>query len=235
MRKRSKHTQYYRPTIAKRRGNWVGITVSLVLLFLSGAMIYMVEMNPPEQLLSVSGVVEGRTPIYSRDKSLNGFRFCVGKPSITFTYLQPDPRVDETLAAVSRAASVTVLYATHAHRNPTLWGLAADGRTLTTTEELRDARSLELMAWVLGFVVSGAVALHLIARAVRERRRNARVDTRKCQDEQFQSALVSPRRVDSGHYNKVCNRPEADIRLARSVTTRHDRKTNGEGSFRFGC
>lgn len=174
MRKRSKHTQHDRPKIGKQRSNLVGITVSLVSLFLFGAMIYTVEMYPPEQLLSVSGVVEGRTPIYSRDKSLNGFRFCVGEPCITFTYLQPAPRVDETLAAVSRAAWVTVLYATHAHRNPTLWGLAADGRTLTSTQELRDARIWELMAWMLGFVVSGAVALHFIVRAVMERRRNAR-------------------------------------------------------------
>jgi hypothetical protein len=137
-------------------------------------MIYMVEISPPDQLLSVSGAVEDRTPIYSRDKSLKGFRFCIGEPRITFTYLRPDPRVDETLAAVSRAAWVTVLYSTHADRNPTLWGLAADGRTLATTDELREARSWELMTWVFGFVVSGAVALHFITRAFKERRRNAR-------------------------------------------------------------
>jgi hypothetical protein len=137
-------------------------------------MIYMVEISPPDQLLSVSGAVEDRTPIYSRDKSLKGFRFCIGEPRITFTYLRPDPRVDETLAAVSRAAWVTVLYSTHADRNPTLWGLAADGRTLATTDELREARSWELMTWVFGFVVSGAVALYFITRAFKERRRNAR-------------------------------------------------------------
>lgn len=177
MKKRSKHTQYYqyyRPSIGKRHSNWVGIAVSLVFLFLSGAMIHMAEINPSDQLLSVSGVVENRTPIYSRGKSLSGFRFCVGQPCITFTYLQSDPRMDETLAAVSRAAWVTVLYATHADRNPTLWGLAADGRTLATTEELHDARSWKLMTWVLGFVVSGAVALYFIARDVREHRRTAR-------------------------------------------------------------
>jgi hypothetical protein len=174
MKKLSKHTQYYRPPIGKQRSNWVEITVSLVFLFLFGAIIYMAEINPPDQLLSVSGVVVDRTPIYSRDKSLNGFRFCVGDPRITFTYLQPDPRVDETLSAVSRADWVTVLYATHADRNPTLWGLGVDGRTLASTEELREARRWKLMIWVIGFVVSGAVALHFIARAVRERRRNVR-------------------------------------------------------------
>jgi hypothetical protein len=137
-------------------------------------MIYMAEISPPDRLLSVSGAVEDRTPIYSRDKSLNGFRFCIGEPRITFTYLQPDPRVDETLAAVSHAGWVTVLYSTHVDRNPTLWGLAADGRTLTTTDELRQARTWRLMAWVFGFVVSGTVALHFITRAFRERRRNGR-------------------------------------------------------------
>jgi len=171
MKKRSKHARYYRPPIGKQRSDWFEITLSLASLFLSGAMIYMTEISPPERLLSASGVIEDRTPIYSRGKSLNGFRFCIGEPRITFTYLQPDPRVDETLAAVSRAAWVTVLYSTHANRNPTLWGLAADGRILATTDELRDARGGRLMAWVFGFVISGTVALHYITRAFRERRR----------------------------------------------------------------
>ena len=171
MKKRSKHARYYRPPIREQRSDRIGITLSLTSLFLSGAMIYMTEISPPDRLLYASGVVEDRTPIYSRGKSLNGFRFCIGEPRITFTYLQPDPRVDETLAAVSRAARVTVLYSAHADQNPTLWGLAADGRTLATTDELRDARSGSLMAWVFGFVISGTVALHYMARAFRERRR----------------------------------------------------------------
>jgi hypothetical protein len=148
---------------------------SFLFLFMFGAIIYLVDADPPQQLLSVSGVVEERTPIYSRDRSLSGFRFCVGQPCIAFTYLRPDPRVDETLAAVSRAAWVTVLYATHADRSSTLWGLVVDGRTLATTRELRDARSWNLTMYVVGFFVSGAVALLFVARAVRERRRrNAR-------------------------------------------------------------
>ena len=171
MKKQSKHARYYRPPIGKQRSDRIGITLSVASFFLSGAMIYMTEISPPDQLLSASGVAENRTPIRSRGKSLNGFRFCIGEPRITFTYLQPDPRVDETLAAVSRAARVTVLYSTHAGRNPTLWGLAADGRTLATTDELRDARSSRLIAWVFGFVISGAVALHYMTRAFRERRR----------------------------------------------------------------
>lgn len=175
MKKRSKHTQYFSYPIAKKRGVWLEITVSMFCLFLSGAMIYMAEVDPPDQLLSVSGVVENRTPIYSRDRSLNGFRFCIGMPCITFTYSRPDPRVDETFSAVSRAAWVTVLYQAHANRRPTLWGLIADGRTLHTTEELHDARNWKLMTWIFGLVVSGAVALHFIARAVKERRlRNTR-------------------------------------------------------------
>jgi hypothetical protein len=175
MKKRSKHTQYYRPTIAKQRDDWGWVMLSLIFLSLFGAMIYMVDVEPPAQLLSVSGVVEDRAPIYARDKSLNGFKFCIGEPCMTFTYLQPAPRVEETLAAVTRAATVTVQYAIHADGGHTLWGLAADGRALATTEELRDARSWTLLLSVLGFVGSGAVALHFIARAVRERRhRNTR-------------------------------------------------------------
>ena len=175
MKKRSKHTQYYRPPIAKQRSDWGWVMFSLIFLFLFGFMIYMVDVEPPDQLLSVSGVVEGRAPIYARNKSLNGFRFCIGEPCMSFTYLQPDPRVEETLAAVTRAATVTVQYATHADGGHTLWGLAADGRALASTEELRDARSWTLFLSVLGFVGSGAVALHFLARAVMERRRrNAR-------------------------------------------------------------
>lgn len=174
MKNRSKHAQYYRPPIGRQRSHWVGMTLSIVTLFLSGAMIYTAEISPPDRLLSVRGAVEDHTPIYSRGKRLNGFRFCIGEPRITFTYLQPDPHVDETLAAVSRAGSVTVLYAIHANRNPTLWGLAADGRTLTTTDELREARSWRLIAWVFGFVLSGTVALHFFMRAISERSRNRR-------------------------------------------------------------
>jgi hypothetical protein len=172
MKKRSKHARYYRPPIGKQRSDWVGITLSLAALFLSGAMIYMAETSPPDRLLSVSGTVDDRTPIYSRGKSLNGFRFCIGEPRITFTYLRPDPRVNETLMAITRAARVTVVYSTHADRNPTLWGLAADGRTLATTDELRDVRGWRLMAWTFGFVVSGAFALHYIKRAFRARKPN---------------------------------------------------------------
>lgn len=167
MKRRSKHTQYYRPPFAKKRSNWVEITLSLVFMFLFGVMIYFIEVDPPGQLLSVSGVLEDRVPIYARDKSLRGFRFCVGEPCMAFTYLRPDPRVDETLEAVSRAAWVTVLYANHTDRSPTLWGLAVDGRTLATTGELRDARISRLAMWVLGLVFSGAVALYFSARAVR--------------------------------------------------------------------
>ncbi len=167
MKRRSKHTQYYRPPIAKKRSNWVEITLSLFFMFLFGVMIYFIEVDPPDQLLSVSGVLEDRVPIYSRNKSLSGFRFCVGEPCMPFTYLQPDPRVDETLEAVSRAAWITVLYANNTDRSPTLWGLAVDGRTLATTEELRNARISKLAIWALGFLFSGAVAMYFSARAVR--------------------------------------------------------------------
>jgi hypothetical protein len=171
MRKRSKHTQYFRPPIGRKRSHWGEISVSLLFFMLFACIIYFTDADPPDQLLSISGAVESRTAIYSRGKKLTGFRFCIGDPCMTFTFQQPDPRVDEAWAVVDRASRVTVLYADHADRNPSLWGLEVDGRTLATTKELRDARFGSLMTWLLGLVGSGAVAAHYIARAFRARKR----------------------------------------------------------------
>ena len=170
MKKRAKHTEYFWPPIHKQSSNGVWILFSLIGLVMFGAAIFVSDVESPEHLSSVSGVVEKREPIYSRDKRLTGFHFCVGQPCVPFTYAQPDPRVEETLEIVKRAASITVLYAAPPNRRPKLWGIAADGQTLATTEELRDARSWNLMLWVLGFVASGVAGLHFILRAVRERR-----------------------------------------------------------------
>ena len=169
MRKRSKHTQYFRPEIGKQRSDWVAITVSLLFCFLSGCLIYFSDVNPPDRLLSIMGAAEILTPIYSRTKALTGFRFGIGDPRMTFTYQQPDPRVQEAWAAVERDSRVTVLYESHADSNPSLWGLEVDGRTLATTEELRDARGWKLMTSLLVFVVSAAVAAHYIACAFKAR------------------------------------------------------------------
>ena len=136
MSKRSKHRQYFRPPIGKKRSDWVEITVSLLFFVMSGGLIYFSDVIAPDRLPSISGVAESRTPIYSRTKALTGFRFCSGDSPMTFTYRQPDPRVEEAWAAVERDSPVTVLYAAHADRNPSLWGLEVNGRTLATTEEL---------------------------------------------------------------------------------------------------
>lgn len=79
--------------------------------------------------------------------------------------------MQEAWAAVERDSRVTVLYEAHADRNPSIWGLEVDGRTLATTEELRDARGWNLMMSLLVFVVSAAVAAHYIARALKARTR----------------------------------------------------------------
>ena len=169
MRKRSKHTQYFRPPIGKKRSEWVEMMVSLLFCFMSGGLIYLSDTNPPDRLLSISGAAEARTPIYSRTKALTGFRFCIGNPCMTFTYQQPGPRVEEVWAAVERDPQVTVLYAARADRNPRLWGIEMAGRRFTTTEELRDARGGQQVTALLVFIVSAAVAAYFIARACKRR------------------------------------------------------------------
>lgn len=169
MKKRSKHTRYFRPPIGKKRSYWGEISVSLLFFMLTACLIYVTDADPPGQLLSISGAVDSRTAIYSRGKKLTGFRFCIGDPCMDFTFQQPDPRVDEAWAAVDSASRVTVLYAAHADRNPRLWGLEVDGRKLATTKELRDARFGELMTWVLGLVASGVASAHYLIRTWRAR------------------------------------------------------------------
>ena len=170
MRRRSKQTQYFRPSIGKKRSDWVEIMVSLLFCFMSGGLIYLSDANPPDQLLSISGAAESPTPVYSRTKALTGFRFCIVNPCMTFTYQQPDPRVEEVLAAVERDPQVTVLYAARADRNPRLWAIEVAGRTLATTKELRDARGGQQVTALLVFVVSAAVAAYYIARACKRRK-----------------------------------------------------------------
>ena len=47
----------------------------------------------PIPLHHAEGRIISRTPIYSKGK-LTGFRFCIDSPRLTFTYANPDPRVE---------------------------------------------------------------------------------------------------------------------------------------------
>ena len=141
----------------RQYGNWGTIFVSTLFFVMLGWLIYLSDVGPPENLLSIQGRLESLTPIHTK-KQLTGFRFCIAKQRMTFTYEQPDLRVEQTMAAVDSASHITVLYAAHADRNPTLWGLEVDGRALPTADELRTARVGRLLWIILGFLVAGAVA-----------------------------------------------------------------------------
>jgi hypothetical protein len=139
-----------------RRG--AALFVSAIFLVLFAALLFLLEVKPPGELHSIEGVISSQTPINNKGK-LSGFRFCVGNPVMTFTYLDPDPRVESVWPVIAGSKRVRVHYASHTSRNPTLWGLEADGRTLATVSELESARASRFLLLLAGVCASGVVAL----------------------------------------------------------------------------
>jgi hypothetical protein len=136
--------------------------ISTLFFVLLTVLLFLQEPEPPAQARSVQGLVTDRTPIETKGK-LTGFRFCVGNPKMTSTYLDPDPDVERAWATLQRATRVRVQYAVHEGRNPTLWSLEADGKVIATMAELKQARSsrfwLLLAGVCLTFSVSVAAAM----------------------------------------------------------------------------
>jgi hypothetical protein len=132
--------------------------ISTLFFVLLTVLLLLLDPEPPQQPLSVQGIVTDRTPIETKGK-LTGFRFCVGNPKMTFTYLNPDPNVERAWAALQGATRVRVQYAVHERRNPTLWSLEADGRFIATMAELEEARSSRFWLLLVGVCLTFAIAV----------------------------------------------------------------------------
>lgn len=145
--------------------------VSTLLFVLFAALLVLRDINPPSKLLTLDGSIVGRTPIHTKGK-LTGFRFCLGNPLVTFTYQDPDPRVESVWAVMENSKRAVVLYSTHSGRNPTLWGLQADDRTLATVAELESARTKQWLIWLAGALISGAVAVAVACQKLKSRLRH---------------------------------------------------------------
>ena len=135
----------------------ITLFVSLLFCILFALLVFLQDAEPPDELLSLDGPIVNRTPIYSKGK-LTGFRFCIGNPLMTLTYQDPDPRVQSVWATMENARRVSVQYSTRPGRNPTLWGLEVEGRTLATVTELKAARVSSLVLYLAGAIASAFVS-----------------------------------------------------------------------------
>lgn len=156
-----------------KRLGWRGTTFVISSLFfvLLVALACLLDTEPPKEMRVVQGVISSRVAIETKGR-LTGFRFCVGDPVMTFTYLDPDPDVKAAWSAMQGAVRARVRYAPHPTRNPTLWGLDVDGHTIATRDELAAARSTRLGLLLAGIGLSGGTALALgISWARRARKR----------------------------------------------------------------
>ncbi|MCE4557199.1 hypothetical protein [Pelomonas cellulosilytica] len=143
--------------------------MSMLLFLLLSALLVLSDFSPPKDLFVVQGQVVNLTRIETKGK-LTGFRFCVGNPLKTFTYSDPDPNVAHAWSALEESKVIRVQYAAHRYQNPTLWGLAVDGKSIASTSELEAARVTRFALLLAGACVSGAVAIWSFKSWLRSRR-----------------------------------------------------------------
>lgn len=132
--------------------------MSTLVFLLIAALLLLIDVSPPKDLALVEGRVVSLTRIETKGK-LTGFRFCVGNPLKTFTYLDPDPDVAHAWSALQNSKVVRVQYAIHRYQNPTLWGLEADNKSVASTSELEAARVTRFALLLVGACISGAIAV----------------------------------------------------------------------------
>ncbi|NCT84338.1 MAG: hypothetical protein GXC94_14410 [Comamonadaceae bacterium] len=149
--------------------NVVTLFVSMFVFVLISALLLLSDISPPKELALVEGRVVNLTRIETKRK-LTGFRFCVGDPLKTFTYLDPDPDVALAWSALQDSKVVRVQYAVHQYQNPTLWGLEADNKSVVTTSELEAARVRRFVLLLVGACVSGTVVIFSFRSWFRSRR-----------------------------------------------------------------
>ncbi len=143
--------------------------VSMLVFLLISALLLLSDVSPPKELALIEGQIVNLTRIENKGK-LTGFRFCVGDPLMTFTYLDPDPDVAHAWSALQDSQVVRVQYAVHQYQNPTLWGLEADSKIVASTSELETARVTRFVLLLVGACVSGAVAIFSFRGWLRSRR-----------------------------------------------------------------
>ena len=151
----------------RRQNGTLFVSVSMFLLL--SAMLVLSDFLPPKDLLVVEGQVINLTRIESKGK-LTGFRFCVGNPLVTFTYLDPNPDIARAWSALQDSKVVRVQYAVHRYQNPTLWGLETDGKSMASTSELETARVTRFALLLVGACIAGAVAIWSFKSWLRSRR-----------------------------------------------------------------
>lgn len=155
--------------MVKKLESFSAIFVSSLLFAACALMVYLAEVEPPEKMLTVTGPITNLTPIYS-DRAGARFRFCMGKPLLTFTYHGPD--IERAWSALRSARRASVLYEPSQDR--TLWRLEVDDNFLVTTAELRKARMQHLLILLVGLIISGGVAANGIVQALRKRANTSR-------------------------------------------------------------
>jgi hypothetical protein len=136
---------------------------------LLGVLLYLQETEPRGELRSIEGEIVSRTPITTKG-SLTGFRICVGNDALTFTYADPDPRVDHVWQVVGGATHALVRYSDGQGRNPVLWGLEANGEVLATPAQLQKARSARYYFYVAGFILSVGIFAFAIVGSFKARK-----------------------------------------------------------------
>lgn len=135
------------------------------------ALIYLAEVEPPANMLTVTGPITSLTPIYST-RAGTRFRFCMGNPVLTFTYRGPAPDIEPVWLALKSGGRASVLYAPGENR--TLWRLEVPGELLLTTAKFRKARMQHLIILLGGLIISGAAAAYGIGQWMSKRTRTDR-------------------------------------------------------------
>ncbi len=144
------------------------IFISSLFSVFFALLVYLAEVEPPAQLQTVAGRVSSLTFVNS-SRSSTGFRFCIGEPCHTFAYEGPAPDIHRVRSALDRSRRASVLYASNRWGEPMLWGLDVEGSVLVTTEELRAARRWQMLIFLTGLIISGAVAVYGIVPVLRRR------------------------------------------------------------------
>ena len=143
--------------------------VSGIIFVLLTVILVLLDTKPPNDTYSIEGVVSSMVPIETKGK-LTGFRFCIGNPVMTFTYLDPDPNIVGAWAKMQKAKTARVIYSIHPSRNPTLWSLEANGQSIATAGQLQEARSSRFWLLLVGACASGIAALSASASWLNTRR-----------------------------------------------------------------
>lgn len=151
------------------KGRSATFFVSALFFVLCSLLLFLMDVAPPKETRVIEGAVIKLTPIKRRG-TLTGFRFCVGDPIMTFTYSDPDPNVASAWATIQRSKAVRVQYKVHQGRNPSLWGLEVDDRSIASTAELEAARVMRFALLLLGAFISGAVVIVTSRAWLRSRR-----------------------------------------------------------------